>query len=39
MTDVRCHAVAIDWPNITSVLGHRPMYVYLLKLHLCSNLT
>ena len=29
-TDVCCHAVAVDWSKIMSIIGHRPiMSVYL----------
>jgi len=40
-TDVRCHAVVIDWPNIACLfwgIGLCP-FTYSVKLHLRNNFT
>ena len=40
-TDVRFHAVAIDWRNVTSLLSHIGLctFRYFLKLRLGNNVT
>jgi len=39
MTDVRCHAVVVDWPNVTCLLLSIGLFTYIGHLLIFWNCT